>query len=293
MKRSVLFFEFLVLATLVSMSMTFPVQASMVSANWINPVYEGTDNFYGTSVVAYKEGTTATLAVNVRNHYAADANITVTVQMDWETGNWTSKTEVPEGLSHVFKVGISIPSTATASNLVTHSYWITIEYNRTGTVTSEGPHSPPSYGLKPFAVYSTDQADARLLREKVETWLNAYTAPTFYMPSEARKLWIEARVEKSMGDDAYDNYGNFADAKTQYNNASDLIERALTSEVDKTQSFEDALLNLIDSAGSYLSMQGWGFIVIGIGFGIGFLLMGIGVVVYLVRKSGAPAKAKA
>jgi len=288
MKKSVLFLEFMVLATLVSMSMICPTRAWMVSTNWINPVYEGYDNFLGATVVAYEEGTTATLAVNVRNHYAEDANITVTVQMDWTAGNVTSKTEIPKGVSHVFELGISIPSTVTVSNLVTHSYTITIEYNRTGTVTSEGPYSYTN-----FAVYSSDQADARLLREEVETWLDAYTAPTFYMPSEARKLWIEAQVEKSMGDDAYDNYGNFADAKTHYSNASDLIESALTSEVDKTSSFEDALLELVDSAGSYLSMQGWGFIVIGVGFGIGFLLMGIGVVVYLVRKSGAPAKAKA
>jgi hypothetical protein len=286
MKKSVLFLEVLVLATLISMSMTCQVHAWMVSRNWINPVFEGYDSFLGATVVAYEESTTATLAVNVQNHYTDDANVTVTVQMDWETGNWSSKIEIPKGLSYVFKVDISIPSTATASNLVTHSYTLTVQYNRTGTVTTEGP-----YSYSNFAVYSSDQADARLLREKVETWINAYTPPTLYMPSDARKLWLEANVEKAVADDAYDTYGNFADAKSHYGNASALIEEALSSEVGTTSSFEDALLDLIDSAGSYLSMQGWAFIVIGVGFSIGFLLMGIGVVIYLVRRSKTPTKA--
>lgn len=269
--------------------MTYSVRASLVSTNWINPVYEGTDNFYtgSPSVVAYEEGTTATLAVNVKNT-GTTANVTATVQMDWETGNWTSKAEIPEGVSYTLRVNIDIPSTATASNLVTHSYTISIEYNRTGIITPEGP-----YPYSNFAVYSSDQADARVLRQKVETWLDAYAATPgmLYMPSEARKLWIDAQLEKAVADDAYDKYGNFADAKIHYGNASDFIEEALTSEVNKTLSFEDALLDLIDSAGSYLSLQGWGFIVIGVGFGVGFLLMGIGVVVYLVRKSRAPSKA--
>ena len=284
MKKSVLFLEFLVLATLISISMTCPVQAWMVSFNWINPVYEGYDDFLGATVMAYEEATTATLAVNIQNHYAEDANVTVTVQMDWETGNWTSKTEIPKGLSRVFELDISIPSTATASNLVTHAYTITVEYNRTGTVTSEEEtHNN-------FAVYSSDQADARLLREKVETWMVIYDdlpAP-LYLPSEARKLWIEAAVEEEMADEDYDTYGNFTGAKIHYGNALDLIDEALSSEVDKTSSFEDALLGLINSAGSYLSMQGYGYMIIGVGFGIGFLLMGIGVVIYLVRKSKQP-----
>jgi len=176
---------------------------------------------------------------------------------------------------------ISIPSTATASNLVTHAYTITVEYNRTGTVTSE------EEAHNNFAVYSSDQADARLLQQKVETWMDIYDDfPTpLYLPSEARRLWIEAGLEEEMADEAYDRYGNFTDAKIHYDNALDLIDEALSSEVDKTSNFEDALLGVIDSARSYLSMQGYGYMIIGIGFGIGFLLMGIGVVVYLVRKS--------
>jgi len=116
-----------------------------------------------------------------------------------------------------------------------------------------------------------------------------FPAP-LYLPSEARRLWIEAAVEEAMADEAYNLYGNFTDAKIHYGNALDLIDEALSSEVDKTSSFEDALLGLIDSAGSYLSMQGYGYMIIGVGFGIGFLLMGIGVVVYLVRKSKTPPK---
>lgn len=290
MKKSVLFLEFLVLATLISMSMTCPVQAWMVSKNWINPVYRGYDYFLDATVVAYEEESTATLVVNVYNDLWETAYVTVRVKMDWEAKNWTSTEmdyEIPEDMSHVFQVNIDIPTTATASNLVRHSYTIYIDYEDDAGILLDYDENTYS----DFAVYSTDQADAQALRKELEAWRYAYETPLF-MPSEAKELWIKATVERNMANDAYE-YGNFTDAKIHYGNALNFTKEALTSEVDKTSDFEDALLSLIDSAGTYLSMQGWGYIIAGVGFGIGFLLIGIGAVVYLVRKSRPPAKAKA
>jgi len=291
MKRSILFLGCLVLVIMVPMLTTCPVQAWMASKNWVDPVYKGDDDFLDATVVAYEEGSTATLIVNVYNDLGETAYVTVKVKMDWEAGNVTSTErdyEIPEDMSYVFQVNIDVPTTATASNLVTHSYTIYIEYEDDAGV----PLIPTEeHTYDDFAVYSADQADAQTLRKELEAWREEYTTP-IYMPSEAKELWIKATVEGNMADDAYE-YGNFADAKTHYGNALNFTKEALTSEVEKTSSFEDALLSLVNSAGTYLSMQGWGFIVIGVGFGIGFLLMGIGVVVYLVRKSRAPAKAKA
>jgi len=302
-KKHAILFGFL-LATLISMSTLGSVQASISGHNWIKPTYRGTDNFYGTSVVAYETGSEATLVVSVLNNLGggALANVSaVKVGFDWGI-NYTS-TECSEDSpvqiqnlkSRVFTVTFTVPATTVASNMMTHTYTIYVEHvnSTTGPKGIVGTWTWTLTSAPWFVVYSANQADAQLLLKEWTTWNNAYTTPLFgLMPTEARKLWIQSSAEKSMGDTAYTN-GDFTEAKTHYSNALNFTKEALTSEVDKSSSFEDSLLSLIDSAGSYLSMQGMGFIVIGIGFGIGFLLMGIGVVIYLVRKSGAPAKAKA
>jgi len=288
----------LVLATLISMSTLGSVQASIPSYNWIGPTYRGLDDFYGITVVAYETGSEATLVVSVYNDWWPGVPVNVSaVKVGFDWGINYSSTECSEANpvqidwheSRVFTIAFTVPGTNIASNLVTHVYTIYAVHVNSTTGPKGIVDSWTEDGTS-FAVYSTDQADARVLRNELEAWRDAYTTP-IYMPSEAKELWIKATVEENMADDAYE-YGNFADAKTHYGNALNFTKEALTSEVDKTSSFEDALLDLIDSAGSYLSMQGWGFIVIGIGFGIGFLLMGIGVIVYLVRKSKPlPSKA--
>jgi hypothetical protein len=295
-KMSALLFAFL-LATLISVSIPRSVQASISAYNWIGPTYRGHDDFYGTTVVAYRTGSEATLVVSVSaDWFGYPVNVSaVKVGFDWGVNysstecSEASPFQIQDGELQVFTVAFTVPGTTVASNLVTHTYTIYVEHVNSTTGPKRIVYTWEVTPWEPFVVYSIDQAEARVLRKELEAWLDAYTAP-LYMPSEAKELWIKATVERNMASDAYE-YGNFADAKTHYGNALNFTKEALMSEVDKTSSFEDALLNLIDSAESFLSMQGWGFIIIGIGFGIGFLLMGIGVVVYLVRKSGAPSKA--
>ena len=296
-KKPALLFS-LVLATLISMSTLGSVEASVSSHNWIGPTYRGLDDFYGATIVAYETGSEATLVVSVYNDWWPGVPVNVSaVKVGFDWGINYSSTECSEASpvqmqwheSRVFTIAFTVPGTNVASNLVTHIYTIYVEHVNSTTGPKRIVDTWTEDGSS-FAVYSADQAETQKVYQELEAWRDAYTTP-IYMPSEAKELWIKATVEENMADDAYE-YGNFADAKTHYGNALNFTKEALTSEVDKTSSFEDALLDLIDSAGSYLSMQGWGFIVIGIGFGIGFLLMGIGVIVYLVRKSKPlPSKA--
>lgn len=67
-----------------------------VQYSFIGPLYRGTDNFYGTSVVAYKAGTNATLTVSVYNdYYGKPINVSaVKIGFDWGK-NYTS-TDVSE-----------------------------------------------------------------------------------------------------------------------------------------------------------------------------------------------------
>jgi hypothetical protein len=62
------------------------------------------------------------------------------------------------------------------------------------------------------------------------------------------------------------------------------IENAWSNETGTISGFETALKDLIASGHNVLSMVGWGYAL----FGIGFILVGIGVLVYLVRKFGTP-----
>lgn len=300
-KTSAILFGF-ILAALISMSTISPALAQVARTvriddyRWFGASHEGYDDFYRTTVTAYEAGSNATLIVYV---YAecyitatweeVPANVTAVIaSFDWDINyTWTGLVQIESKKTHVFNITFTVPTTTVASNMLTHKYKIYVEHVNS-TTAPQKTYTTSLTGSPRFAVYSADQADAQELKGELETWEAAYgAAPSvLYMPSEARELWIQAGLEKDMAEGAYRD-GNFADAKTHYGNAVKSLQDAITSEVNTGASFEDALLDLVNSAGSYLSMQGWGFIVIS----IGFLFMGIGVLVYLVRKSGPPAAA--
>ena len=276
-------------ACLIAASIAPAVQASITSSNWIGALTRGTDSFYGASVTGYKEGTTATLIVNVLNNYFLidhPVNIsTVGVSFDWGQ-NYTSteaSTSTPfvldYGDSHVFRITFPTPNASIVSNLVTHSYIVYAEHVNSTT----GPKRIVDLWTQlgsGFAIFSTDQADAiTALKE-----LNAYPPMTLpFFTAKARELLTESSIAESMGDTQY-AAGNFADAKTNYQNALTLMQNAYSNETDRWGSMEDTLQGLLSGAQSMFVNQGYAWLL----FGVALLLMGIGVIVFLVRKSGTP-----
>ncbi len=263
--------------------------ASITNSNWIGAlVNDQYDSFYGTSITAYEEGTTATLVVNVQNNYFTGDPINVSaikVNFDWGQ-NYTS-TEVnltntyllQYGTSHLFTLTFTTPNTTVATNYVTHSYTIYAEH-------VNSTHAPQivlgtwvSHGSG-FAVLSTDQANAKMTLEQ----LDAYPSMSIpFLTAEARQLQTESSVAESQADTQY-NAGNFADASTNYQKALTLLQNAYSNETSKWGSMESAVQGLLSGAQSMLFNQGYAWLL----FGIALLLMGIGVIVYLVRKSGTP-----
>jgi len=265
-----------------------PVYAPYIERwDWVTPVFEGTDDYFGTSVIAYKAGTTATLMVKLFNDLSSKAPFKVKVHMSWATENVTStEKEIQPGQWYTFQVAISIPDTTVASNLVLHSFRIYVEY----VVSSVVYWITPIPSGSNFAVYSADQADYQNLKKEYDSWRDSY-APGglmafFGMTAKAREMWTKAAVESYLGRESY-RIASFSDAKTHYQTALNQTKEAISTDVDKSASFEDALVGLVDAGKNFLSMQGYAYII----FSIGFLFMGIGAMIYLIRRSRPPATA--
>ncbi len=289
MKRLTRIGTLLGILCLIAASTASAVSASISSSHWIGALAPGTyDSFYDDVIIGYEEGATATLVVNVFNNYWSghQTNVSaVKVSFDWGR-NYTSTEAsmatpfaMDYGDSHVFTIAFTIPATTTASNLATHDYAIYVEHVNSTT----GPKEIVDYwddDGSGFAVLSADQADAYLAEDELDAF------PSMSLPfftARARELLVESSIAESMGDRAYEA-GNFAGAKTSYENALALMRNAYSNETDRWGSIEDTLQGLLAGAQGMLVNQGYAWLL----FGIALLLMGIGVIVYLVRKSGTP-----
>jgi hypothetical protein len=94
---------------------------------------------------------------------------------------------------------------------------------------------------------------------------------------------LKSNVAKSIASDSYGR-GDFSTAKTSYKNSLDFIQQAFSNETEKWSTFENSLANLLQGGSNLLTFQGYAWLL----FGIGFLLIGIGVLVYLARKRPPP-----
>jgi hypothetical protein len=263
--------------------------ASISNYNWIGTLTRNNyDQFYGTSITAYEEGTYANLVVNVNNNGVQINVSAVKVGFDWGINYTSSECSInnpfviPFGQSHVFTLNFTIPSALLASNLVVHSYTVYAELVNSTSGNKQIVESWTQSGTG-FAVFSSDQADAYNYKKE----LDAYPTTSYYniplLTAEARELMLESNVAKSVASDSYGR-GDFSTAKTLYKNSLDFIQQAFSNETEKWSTFENSLANLLQGSGNLLTFQGYAWLL----FGIGFLLISIGVIVYLARKRPEP-----
>jgi len=277
--------QLLILALLVAIALTPAIRPAAAaphvqSANWLAPVFTGTDPYYDTTVIAYEAGSTANILVRVHNDYATSSDIKIKVLMDWMTSNVTTDEVTVEGGDYyTFTVAVPIASTSDASNLYLHSYTIYIVYT-TNT-------DPPSiidavYTTGDnFAVYSADQADIKGITRQLDA-IGFYSG--MYVTAGARDLLLKAGYEKSLGAQTYEN-GEFATSLTHYKNALNYTQTGISNDITKMTLIEDTVVGLLDSMKGSTAMMGYGSVL----FGIGFLFIGIGVIIYSIRKPRAPA----
>ncbi len=282
-------------ATLVA-ALNIPAgRASINNYNWISPVVRNQyDSFYGSLVTAYEENTSAFLVVSVSNDYnVGQLNVSaVKVGFDWGT-NYTSSECSPDNpfgiarsQSHVFIINFTVPSALFASNLVTHGYTIYVE-SVNSTTGPKGIITSWTTNSDGFAVFSTDKAAANEYQQQVSAYPTSNFNGIPFLTANARQLLQESNVAKTLASDSYMR-GDFSNAAVYYKKSLDSLQQAWSNETSKWSTFEDAIASILQGGGNLLTMQGYAWLI----FAVGFLIMSIGVLIFLSRRRTPPAPPK-
>ncbi|MGD0496281.1 MAG: hypothetical protein ABSB28_09635 [Candidatus Bathyarchaeia archaeon] len=288
---------YVVLCTLILFSaVSLPrANASITNYNWIGSMVRNSfDNFYGAPVTAYEENTTANLVVNVYNDFyygfqVVQINVSaVIVGFDWGVNYTSSQCSITNTYaiqpyqSNVFTITFTVPSVLVASNFVTHGYTIYVEHVNS-TTGNKGIVGRWTKNDDSFAVFSSDQADAYNYKKQVEAYPTTAINGIPILTAKARELIVQSSVAKTLASNYYVQ-GDFANAKKYYGDSLNNLQEAYSNDTDVMSSIENSLAGLLKGGGDMLTYQGYAWLI----FGIGFLLMGIGVVVYLTRKRPQP-----
>ena len=260
-----------------------PAEATIIGTPlWTNPARRSySDSYYGNVNVAYDRGATAVLIVTVRNNRASKAYFQAALKMDWDTSNTTStNVMINSGESSAFNIQITIPSNV--SNLYMHTYTVYSQYRYNASDSWSIDDTDSNSG---FVVYSPEQSTANSLKMELNAY-PSYSYTPFLSSSQARELVTNASLEENLGDQSYAR-ADFTAARDHYQNALDYTKQAFASDTDYLSNFENTVTGLLNAGQNFLSFQGWAFLLAA----IGFLLMGFGVIVYLIRKSGSKTPA--
>jgi tetratricopeptide (TPR) repeat protein len=278
-------FGMLVLVTLIALAIIGPTNANAATItdyNWTDPIQRNfTDDYLGQVNVAYERGSTAHLLINVQNSRGFDAYFMVKVRMSWASENVTatpSEYKILAGESHIFEAEITIPTDV--SNLYLHSYKIYSLYR--AAPGDNWANDDTETGTK-FAVYSSEQSQINTIKLTLDAYPYLTSMP-FLTSGIARELMINASVHESLGEQSYSR-GDFTDALDHYSKALSATEDAFAADTEYASSIGDSLVAVMNAGQTYLSMQGYAYILAA----LGFLLIGIGAIVYLIRRSKPPA----
>jgi hypothetical protein len=258
--------------------------AVILSHNWTDPLRRNfTDDYLGWVSVAYERGSTANLIINVENYRGFDAYFMVKVKMTWASENVTaapSEYKILNNENHIFEAEISIPSSV--SNSYLHGYTI---YTLWRAAPGDNWATDSIATGTAFAVYSSEQSQISTIKLTLDAY--PYWSPIPFLTSAtARELMINASIHESLGEQSYSR-GDFTGALDHYNEALSATEDAFAADTEYLSSLGDALVAVMNSGQTYLSMQGYAFIIAA----IGFLLIGIGAIIYLIRRSKPTAAA--
>lgn len=291
---------FALIAFLLVAAAMIPAYAGIFGSAWIGYTFTGTDTYYGDGAIfAYKEGTTAVLAVTVQNTNGTTLfNVTsVSVKFDWGTTytstqvSNTNQIPLPSG-TMVFFVTFTVPNATAVSNLYRHSYTIFAGYsikNATGTNWIAGTYQTTN---NDFVVYSIDQADATDL----DRILRTFSPPTGGWTSAKAKILANRALNETSSGRAYYAAGDFTRAKQRFAAALDDINSAWSAEEDYLIAYEE--LDIAEFQAEINSMNAWasflnGFSTLWVLIGIGWVLLGIGYIVKWLRTRRPEAAAAA
>jgi hypothetical protein len=217
--------------------------------------YSGNDPFYNANVKAFKQGAVATLNLVVTNNDGQYLNVTgAAVQFDYNA-NYTaagvtkaSPIRINNNNQATILIQFTVPA---ATNLVTHSYTITLNYT---LQFSPGVNRQQNVFGSGFAIYSSDQATAISEMQQLGL-LNTFGLGTSlcgsfgtsnFKTARGNALCQQAQQQAVQGMQQYAT-GDFANSKNTLQNAVNNWNQAVA--VDSGQGLST---DLIATTGTFL-----------------------------------------
>ena len=140
MTKRILFFALMV-AMVVTLLVPLGASAFILDAsvNWYGQSFEGSDPFYGNrNVVAFLEGSTATVQFGYLNDTGSDITVKPFVQFDWGGRYYGAERTMAAGEATTLGIQFAAPAAATAG-LVEHGYYLSVEYRANSGSDYSGP----------------------------------------------------------------------------------------------------------------------------------------------------------
>ncbi|MCW3986364.1 MAG: hypothetical protein NWE91_08175 [Candidatus Bathyarchaeota archaeon] len=310
MRRKSAFICGLFIVALVSLSTIKVAQAYIKRSEWQPPFvwYEYDNVFHDYDIVAYSNGSTATLRIPVLNDYHSPyMNITI-VRLVFDNGfkktlNYTANPiKVDYYDTHWFEISFTA-DVDKFSQYTPHEYDIRVDYNY--PYTSYWSVSWSSYyPAYKFAVFTADQEDVIEAKKRYDALYQSWSS---FSGVEARWLARQAAIEGSMAE-THLSIWDLASANTSIWNGIDLFEQAYAADIDYLTIYQDAQLNQTMTQSEALKMQAdaamteadasmleanstkvqanaamnqsYAYLL----FGLGFIIISIGVLVYAMKK---------
>ena len=318
----------LVLTMAISISMISPAQAHIDTCwTWLPPYISKVDGSYviyedeSTASLLVPVTNVEVSLMNVSLVYITfDWNENKTLDLS------ASPTQIESGNTEYFTVSFVADATEAISSSLQHTYTVNVVYvNATGgivdTLSRDWDHFGGNNKWK-FVVYSTDQADVLDLQSRYTSYTTNYPL-TWFTDADARLLAAQAQAEGTLGATEYNTRQDYASAKTRYTTALTLYGQAVATEDEYRVATLDAGLNTTLTANALTMMNAsalvkyaeaaqteadaaviaanatkiqaeaaltnaYGFYFIGLGFAIGWSFIGLGVMIYALRKPKPP-----
>jgi len=318
-----------VLISAISMAMISPARADINVISWRPPyvsisgsqvVYK--DGATATLQVAVLNDVYAKLNVSkvIIEFYTTGKNKTLDLS--------ASPHQILMGNTEIFTVSFTVDATEVIPGSQ-YRYNIIVEHVNatTGPTRLVSPALEKDWGAAGltwlfYVVYVAAQVDATDSLTKYNAYYNYYWLYSWQSIAAEQKS-TQAVIEKAIGDTYYGR-GDYASALTQYNLANTLWGEALAAEKDWRTADDNADLNvtlteaaanlkvadaavieanaaLVEANAALISANAtkvqadaaltnaYGFYFIGLGFAIGWSFMGIGVIIYALRRPKPPA----
>lgn len=312
------------LTTLICMPMIRPAQAHIEQWTWLPPYLDKVDGSYviykhgvtASLIVPVKNDLEVSL-MNVSLVYITfDWNKNKTLDLS------ASPKQIKSGVTEYFTVSFVANASEALSSSIQHTYTINVVYvNAAGGVVGTLSRNWDQYGGNnkwKFVVYSTDQAEISDLQMKYNSYVTNYPL-TWFTSAGARLLAAQAQSEGTLASNDYTTRQDYTSARTRYNNAINLYTQAVAKENEFKTTAQNASLNTTLTANAVAMMNvsatlkyaeaaqteanaalttanatriqaeaaltnAYGFYFIGLGFAIGWSFIGIGVIIYSLRK---------